>query len=714
MLIQTELGIKTENQSGKTLPKNVNSITKPSRISSFYSNTKIKIRNYIASKNVNISRFYGEFNNDKIFPLKYFEKFFKTGRNFNMKLKIMVTSLILATIICSIVNYSFEGLKKNSRGQKIRFKTELSGVDLISLANKRDVSAFPISESILNDENYESYQVKGYITNLKLEGLISKKNSEAPQKQDTKGKLVTVKDLELLSSKDYKDLVECDDLEYEAKIFYSKEQKMIKDDLIGVRKYLLSKDFDVEDRFIAEHVQQENEKDKSDYEIVKKSWFRFGSSSVWMESEQCYITVTRLMYSSHGSKAGPDISLIRAQAFDRNWEEIKDKRIPKHDIQIPQNIDLEIEKLESDYSLTKDTCKIFIYDPTKYDTCIAEKNKIYFENKRRMQNIIDQYFVTYPTVYKFPMLEKTQFAGSEDPRIVLRKFHNQEEPVVVFNMDTKQNRKMHALFPHRKLNPLLELNFEGMNHMEKNWAPFFTDSDINTSMFSRGSIHFMYHYTPLEIVKCSLDDGICEKIFTKQTLGLTKKNHFGGIRGGTQFVQLPSIIPRIHGKQIFVGFSKLHIDDCGCGSKFYRPMLDVIIEEDGIYHQELIVPSLDFNIEVLDWSTKSHTCNFYNILSPNSIAFWDVIKQDPKTKKFEDLLVFTFSEADEVSKVINIKGLLEYILNLYSTKQIEENFIPSFNSDTILGETLQCVKSNAEQICKNYGLIHKAEVTFEK
>ncbi|CCH58911.1 hypothetical protein TBLA_0B00680 [Henningerozyma blattae CBS 6284] len=665
------------------------------------------------------SKYYENFENSKdIFSVKYLVKYLSRGKKLNLNSKILFAIILLLCLIFSLRFSNFGDGNNNSKNltnaKVIERKKDLGRLDLTSIVNKRSLKNFPISDELLDEGNYDTYKFTGYISNLNVNNLINKKQNEKSdfiekhEKQAAED-LVSINELELISSSDYNQIVECEDLEYTSSVKYSKEQTFIEDDLIALRKYLLAKDFDAEDKFIAEHVQQENEKDKTDIEIVKRSWYRFGSSSVWMESEQCYVTVTRLMYCKGGNKAYPDISLIRAQTFDKNWKEIKGKRIPKVDVKLPKDIEKQIEELENEYDLNHKSCDKYMNSPAQYGACVVEKNKVNLENKKRAQSLIDQYFVTYPTVYKFPIVAHRIYTGPEDPRIVLRKFGNQEEPVVVFNMDTIKDRKMHAFLPHRALHPLVELNFPGMKGMQKNWAPFFLDSDFDSSELSRGYIHFVHNYNPLEILLCSLNDGNCEKVFTKQTLGLTGKNEYGGIRGGTQFVQLPSVITRINGKTILVGFSKLHINNCGCGSRFYRPMLNIIVEEKGIFHQELIVPSMDFNIEVLDWSTKSHTCKFYNILSPNSIAFWDVIRQDPHTKKFEDLLVFTFSEADEVSKAINVRGLLDYIINLYSEKDIEDNFVPSSDTDVALGKTLQCVKSKAENICREYGESHPEE-----
>lgn len=247
-----------------------------------------------------------------------------------------------------------------------------------------------------------------------------------------------------------------------------------------------------------------------------------------------------------------------------------------------------------------------------------------------------------------------------------------------------------------------------MRGSEKNWTPFFHPSDQAQSDISRGSIHFIYTFSPLDIIKCSLNDGFCEVVFDQETLVISKSNTFDGMRGGTQFVPLPPQIPVIQNKNIWVGFPKVHINNCGCGDVFYRPMLDVLIESNGIYHQELIVPAIDFDIEVLSWDGKSTTCQGKNVLNPNSIAHWDLVHQDPNTRQFEDYMTLTVSESDSFTKVVTLRGLLNYIIGIYDVKNMKDEFLPSKESNNIIGKTLMCVIEGTKQHCSIYGKMHES------
>ena len=131
-----------------------------------------------------------------------------------------------------------------------------------------------------------------------------------------------------------------------------------------------------------------------------------------------------------------------------------------------------------------------------------------------------------------------------------------------------------------------------------------------------------------------------------------------------------------------------------------------MIEENGIFHLELITPGIDFGIEPMDFGMTDQKCRDKNVLAPNSIVSWYINSQDTSTGSFEDYLTITASEADEITKRIVVKGLLNYILNIYTQKHINEHFPVDEHSNTIIDKTRQCVKERILDICKNYGLTH--------
>ncbi|CCF59044.1 hypothetical protein KAFR_0G00110 [Kazachstania africana CBS 2517] len=338
------------------------------------------------------------------------------------------------------------------------------------------------------------------------------------------------------------------------------------------------------------------------------------------------------------------------------------------------------------------------------------KKKLKFQ--KRYDELLSRYYLTYPSIINVPFELGGFLKGPEDPHVILKKKKKYEEPIIIFNMHASEDgkRRIYAFHPHRKIDPLVKFSIEDrkVRHKEKNWAPFFSYHDESeNSVFSRGFIHFIYTYAPLEILKCSLNDRICEMVFEASTIEASDKNKYGDMRGGTQFVKLPTDIPQVNGKQMWLGFPKSHSSGCGCGRHYYRPMLSLLVETHGAYHLELVVPTMDFERDVLSWDLKGSYCEGVSIMSPNSIAYWEVVEQDVENEKFDDYLGFTFSESDATTKVVVLKNVLNYILDIYKEKRIRDHFEISKESDNIIGNTLQCVKDKLWDDCAKYDKTHK-------
>ena len=605
----------------------------------------------------------------------------------------------------------------NKNSKVVPKKKDLLKIDITNLVNNKDLSRTPITPHLLKQE-YMTNILTGFVSNLELSpakkldlSMNHDKHNHTTISDDNiipkkvSNNIIDVKALEKQGRKSYDSLVTCEDLSYNGTIEHAVNNPILSDDLMSIRRDLLKYN-----GWLTKEVKDDKDKHKTEEEIIDKQWFRFGGSSVWLESEQCFLVFTRVVYSRVERKNHPHISLIRAQAYDKDWKEIVGKKIPYIDIDLPEHMENEMAKL--DVELNIEDCAKYAGNTLEYDACNVHQAKTTLRNQKKKEHVVSKYYVTYPTVFDFQFDAEGDWKGPEDPRVILRKTNNNEEPVIVFNMydGLDGNRRMFSYMPHRKIDPLIRLQVSGrqMKNEEKNWTPFFHPSDQAISDISRGSIHFIYTFSPLDVVKCSLNDGICEVVFDQETLAISDSNTFGGMRGGTQFIPLPQQMPGIKNKNIWVGFPKLHIKKCGCADIFYRPMLDVLVESNGIYHQELVVPAIDFDIDVLSWDLKSTECKETNILSPNSIAHWDIIHQDPHTKQFEDYMTLTVSESDTLTKIITLKGVLNYILGIYRVKNMKDDFFPSEESDDIIGKTLTCLISGAEQHCSIYGEMHKS------
>ncbi|SMN21006.1 similar to Naumovozyma dairenensis NDAI_0G00360 hypothetical protein [Maudiozyma saulgeensis] len=658
------------------------------------------------------------------------------GKKLNNYTKKLILILPIITLILIIYQLS-NGFLPNETNQFIYYKSpstfnlnplrrkqvprkkDLLKVDITKLVNGRDLSRSPITEKMLN-QDYITNILTGFVSNLQLDSHkrqnLAANHDKHNHKQhnntsssdlfpkEASNNIVDVKGLEKQGRKSYDSLVTCEDLSYNATIEHSLTTNILSDDLMSIRRGLL-KDGD----WLIKELKDDRDKDKTEEEIVDMQWFRFGGSSVWLESEQCYLVFTRIVYSRVNRKNHPHLSLIRGQAYDKDWNEVIGKKIPYLDITFPKNMEKEMENLNIELNI--EDCTKYSGNSLEFENCNVQQAKTKLRNEKKKEHVISKYYVTYPTVFDFPFQANGDFKGPEDPRVIIRKTETTEEPVILFNMHdgVEDKRRMFSYMPHRKIDPLVKFKIfgRGMRNSEKNWTPFFHPSDQAQSGLSRGSIHFIYTFSPLDIIKCSLNDGNCEIVFDQETLEISDSNTFGGMRGGTQFIPLPQQMPGINNKNIWVGFPKLHIKNCGCGETFYRPMLDVLVESNGIYHQELVVPAIDFDIDVLSWDMKSTECQETNILSPNSISHWNIIHQDPETKSFDDYMTLTVSESDILTKVITLKGVLNYILGIYRVKNMKDDFLPDRESDDIIGRTLSCLIAGAKQHCAIYGEMHK-------
>lgn len=583
-----------------------------------------------------------------------------------------------------------------SSKKEVSHKKDLLNVDISQMLKFKSWDNSPITHDVVS-QDFETGKLVGYVSNLAM-GLTGKADSLA-RRSSSKEDFADVLD----SHESYDTRVTCKDLEYTNTFEYSKEKKVLEDDLIQLRQ-------DIIDNMphLASAFDTEAEKNWPPAKIVKERWFRFGSSAVWLEKENCYLVVSRVMYSTRGIKDYPKISLVRVQAFDRDWKEIKGKKVRYNDVRQPDDLEAELDNINSEMGLHD--CKKFKQGSSEHSACLVENTKKTLNAQRRKQKIASKYVITYPTLLDIEFPTDGSLRGPEDPRIIVKRGNDvSEEPVILFNMkdESEGKRFMYAYLPHRKTEPMIKFRIQNRNprSSEKNWTPFFHD-DIEDSIISRGIIHFVYSFSPLEILKCSLTDGNCELVFEADTLDISQNNKFGGIRGGTQYIPLPDVLPRVKGKHLWFGFPKLHLNDCGCGKKFYRPMLNLLLEHDGVYHEELLVPSLDFGMDILSWDEKNTECSGVNILSPNSIAYWAVVGQKLGSKEFEDYMEVTVSEADSVSKQLVLKGVLNYVLGIYKEKDIQETFSVSEQSNTIVGHTLKCVVKGAEDSCKVYGEKH--------
>ncbi|KAI5963138.1 BMT3 [Candida pseudojiufengensis] len=437
--------------------------------------------------------------------------------------------------------------------------------------------------------------------------------------------------------------------------------------------------------------------------LLHKHFYKFAGTSIWLKKYGVHLMISRVIFSRKGLKWNPQISLLYAQIYDKNWNEIYD-------------LDLLIPVIQPDGSREYESLNFPKFLPIAY----------YFD-------------------YNFT---KRRWYGPEDTRIMLiENEYEEEEPVIIFNSDhrvvknitqiSKENdisyklnfemkRSMFIGWPFRyqlgksntdgfnnekfdniKYNKVLELKIENQERqsVEKNWTPFIIPRERRENKGDQ-FIHFVYQWDNLEILKCditnNIENGISNCMFIyKDSQKNVKK--VGPIRGGTEMIPLSSIDPKYKYEDIWIGFLRAHIKHCGCGRSMYRPNFYIFSKSATIgFKVDYLSSSISFNIPVTGWRKHEIQCASRdpNVLIPNGISMWE-----QNNEMEEDILSLTLSVADENNSIIHIYGLKQIIDNLIENNDItmSNNFGEvdlSYDNESLL----KCVLDSSIEFCKQYGL----------
>ena len=388
--------------------------------------------------------------------------------------------------------------------------------------------------------------------------------------------------------------------------------------------------------------------------IVKKKWYKFAGSSTWLDKYQVFFLVSRVAYSHRSLRNKATISILYAQVFNKNWEEILDYQFPQSDIVFPAILPVNLD-----------------------------------ENPRG----------------------DNAFLGADDPRVMLRNYNDttsgtqEQEPVIIFNTyraDLGWKRAIHVYRPLTNVKEAIPMRLVGMEprQREKNWAPFF-DEDAS-------SINFVYSLNPLRIVKCDFNNGACNKISGDDF----EEDEARPLRGGTNVVRIPaSFLPKhlAEKREYWFGIARSHDHKCGCIERIYRPHSFVISKayKTDDYTMDYVSSFVDFNINTMAWNPaleKAKCTDSKSVLIPNSIAYWDVITTKDKNGKdqLEDIMGVTYSEADINNRLIHVKGFLQHVAKIFSgQKETVVNHYAQVETAREENNLLSnCATSLAQEYCK--------------
>ncbi|ANZ77074.1 BA75_04188T0 [Komagataella pastoris] len=391
---------------------------------------------------------------------------------------------------------------------------------------------------------------------------------------------------------------------------------------------------------------------------IEKHWFTFYGSSVFLPDHDVHYLVRRVIFSAEGKANRPITSILVAQIYDKNWNELNG-----HFLNV----------------LNPNTGRLHHH--------------------------------AFPQVLPIAVNwdKNSKYRGQEDPRVVLRRGRFGPDPLVMFN-SLMQNNRLRRIFTISPFNQYKTVMYNikdfKMQDTEKNWVPFFLKDN-------QDEVHFVYSFNPLRVLNCSLDMGSCNILFDlPHDFSLSSE-----LRGATPMLNLPQEIPMADDKEIWVSFPRTRIADCGCSESIYRPMLMLFVREGSNFFVELLSTSLDFGLEVLPYTGDGLPCSSgQSVLIPNSIDNWEITGSNG-----EDVLTLAFSEADKSTSVVHIKGLHKYLSELDGYRgpeaEDEHNFqrilsdLHFHGKKTIenFRKVQSCALDAAKTYCKEYGVTRGEE-----
>lgn len=443
---------------------------------------------------------------------------------------------------------------------------------------------------------------------------------------------------------------------------------------------------------------------------IENNWYQMIGSSVWLEQYGVHLMISRVFYSKTGDKVKPVMSLSYVQIYDREWNEL-------------DNIDLVVP-----------------------NDCAGKNGEPEYK------------IISYPNFLPMPVYhnvgqQKGRFYGVEDPRILLVKNKNgYEEPIIIFN---SHNRKISQVKSFKDLWSTVSLDmyrsmFIGWlwrtqtgkanvdealdrSHVkdtyvkvkelklpsesetrkkEKNWTPFIDYEHRRTAGYDT-DLKLIYQFQDLKILTCSLDprESMCNWEYQRNE---ENTSDIKPLRGGTELISINELLEESNfdelnkfkktiknaNKQLWIGFARVVLKNCGCGVKMYRPNLVVLIKDNKGYSFSMVSSFMDLDVPILPWSNNDLICTGKNLLVPNGISSWVFARDD--LGKLKDHLTLTLSRSDATVDVLFVKGVLSQLLT--------EVIIPSPKVKN--DNNVKCAIKSSDEFCKVYA--EHAQIDYDE
>lgn len=465
-----------------------------------------------------------------------------------------------------------------------------------------------------------------------------------------------------------------------------------------------------------------------------RHWFKFAGSSVWLKEYGVHFMISRVVYTKNLSRNSPDLSLMYGQVFDENWKEIKGFKmaVPSNDINFK---DHESETYKAYNAPTYAILEWPSFIPVPFYHHYKNPDEKYFGPEDGHVSL-----VVNPAGHEEPVIafnarhvkfyENLEWTEGSDDLQFEPKDHRTMFLTYPFQFQVGKanvDGKNLARFSEKIYNRVTELRISGTTRdaMQKNWVPFVNHEERTQYGYDR-YIYFVYRWSSLEILKCDLK-GICVFEY-KLDLDLRMDLDVGDLRGGTQMVNINQLLfdsanTTLHshikslipvGREVWVGFPRAHIDACGCATNLYRPNFSVIIMDTvpgatGALHTVFklshVSSSVDFNIPIIGWDLNNplKACDGAgNVLISNGMSSWNVPEVTSKNGKLvvEDYLTLMLSIGDYTIHTVDIKGLLEQILDVEGPQifgKTAKPELPGYNDDNLF-----CAMKKSFDLCSVY------------
>ncbi|KAH3899598.1 uncharacterized protein SCODWIG_01213 [Saccharomycodes ludwigii] len=629
---------------------------------------------------------------------------------------LIILFLIALIILIPIIAVNDHGKKlvadyipyKNPKS--ISFKKDLLKTDIsLALSFKNDWKNSPLNTDMLNKYLYFIGDLNDYFFNLKDTPALRKaierddicsQSSTSLKGSEDNGKnniMVAKKNIKLLNSADTKSV---------AKLA----------ELVEIREYIF-KNYPNYKKHLTDEWEEKNLQDS---EVLWRHWHKMEGEAIWLPSEKCYIMSSRVTYTDTPNRFFPTVTFAYLQAFDDNWNELKGKRVFYHDINInTDDIAKSLAHIQEEVGIKDCTLGKYSSDPIAYDNCLTNNNRLKLQLDIRKEKFLNKFSISYPTILDFNLDNSLDIkdCGPKEVSIILKNGPHFQEPILHFTALEKvgndKKKFKYLVFPHRKEDNYVKLtipeNTISIQNLDKRWSPFFHPNDLTSkSKLRKGYIHLITSNKPLEVLRCSLDSGICKKTYNSYNEWGDSKDSVQSldILPGSQYVKLPSVVPTIKSMNLWVGFPLMLVKNCGCGEEFRRPSLTLLTEYKGSYNFELFSGVQDFNIPVTSWDLKADYCDAANSLRVTSILYWEVVSQNVIKGEFDDYMGIVVTEADYTTRVVVLRGVLNHIFRNYAYRDIDESFKAHQYTKEVIDKTLECFAQDMGNICKTYGFEH--------